>query len=88
MLLASWMLDRGCSLGVKLHGFLNYIVRCAVKGEPYTIIGYKGKQVRDNLDACDIASLSSALLLIQDLRRSTILEGVREIAALYWKQLN
>lgn len=42
--------------GVKLHGFLNYIVRCAVKGEPYTIIGYKGKQVRDNLDASDIAS--------------------------------
>lgn len=42
--------------GVKLHGFLNYIVRCAVKGEPYTIIGHKGKQVRDNLDASDIAS--------------------------------
>ena len=42
--------------GVKLHGFLNYIVRCAVNGEPYTIIGYKGKQVRDNLDASDIAS--------------------------------
>lgn len=42
--------------GVKLHGFLNYIVRCALKGEPYTIIGYKGKQVRDNLDASDIAS--------------------------------
>jgi CDP-paratose 2-epimerase len=41
--------------GVVLHGFLNYLVRCAVLGEPYTIIGYKGKQVRDNLDAGDLA---------------------------------
>lgn len=41
--------------GVKLHGFLNYLVRCAVKDDPYTIIGYKGKQVRDNLEATDVA---------------------------------
>lgn len=41
--------------GVKLHGFLNYLVRCAVEGAPYTLIGYKGKQVRDNLDASDVA---------------------------------
>ena len=41
--------------GVKLHGFLNYLVRCAVKGDPYTLIGYKGKQVRDNLEASDLA---------------------------------
>ena len=35
--------------GVKLHGYLNYIVKCAVEGRPYTIFGYKGKQVRDQI---------------------------------------
>jgi len=43
--------------GVELHGFLNYIVRCAVLGEPYTIYGYQGKQVRDQIHARDVASL-------------------------------
>lgn len=42
--------------GVKLHGFLNYLVRCAVLEGEYTIIGYKGKQVRDNLEASDVGS--------------------------------
>lgn len=40
--------------GVALHGFLNYLVRVAVRGDTYTIIGYKGKQVRDQLHACDV----------------------------------
>lgn len=40
--------------GVKLHGFLNYLVRVALQGERYTIIGYKGKQVRDQLHAYDV----------------------------------
>ncbi|HWB85697.1 MAG TPA: NAD-dependent epimerase/dehydratase family protein [Bryobacteraceae bacterium] len=43
--------------GVKLHGYLNYIVRCAVRGIPYTIYGYKGKQVRDQIHAYDVARL-------------------------------
>jgi CDP-paratose 2-epimerase len=41
--------------GAQLHGFLAYLVRCAVTGTPYTVIGYKGKQVRDNLHATDLA---------------------------------
>jgi CDP-paratose 2-epimerase len=41
--------------GAVLHGFLAYLMRCAVKGEPYTVFGYKGKQVRDNLHAADLA---------------------------------
>ncbi len=40
--------------GVSLHGFLNYLVRVAVREEPYTVIGYKGKQVRDQLHAHDV----------------------------------
>lgn len=43
--------------GVEQHGYLNYIVRCAVRSEPYTIYGYKGKQVRDQLHAADVAEL-------------------------------
>ncbi|MFN8546108.1 MAG: NAD-dependent epimerase/dehydratase family protein [Candidatus Binatia bacterium] len=40
--------------GVAPHGFLNYLVRVAKAGEPYTIIGYKGKQVRDQLHSADV----------------------------------
>ena len=41
--------------GVELHGFLSYLVRCNVEERPYTIFGYKGKQVRDNIHAYDVA---------------------------------
>ena len=40
--------------GAKLHGFLAYLMKCTVTGEPYTIFGYKGKQVRDNIHATDV----------------------------------
>jgi CDP-paratose 2-epimerase len=40
--------------GAKLHGFLAYLVKSIAHGEPYTIIGYKGKQVRDNIHSSDV----------------------------------
>ncbi len=40
--------------GAELHGFLAYLVRCAVTHKPYTIFGYKGKQVRDNIHSNDL----------------------------------
>ncbi len=40
--------------GAKLHGFLAYLMRCTVTGDPYTIFGYGGKQVRDNIHAYDV----------------------------------
>jgi len=40
--------------GVELHGFLNYLVKVAVSGETYTVFGYKGKQVRDNIHSHDV----------------------------------
>jgi CDP-paratose 2-epimerase len=40
--------------GVELHGFLNYLVRVAVRGGTYTIYGYKGKQVRDQIHSHDV----------------------------------
>jgi CDP-paratose 2-epimerase len=40
--------------GTQLHGFLAYLMKCAVTGTPYTIFGYKRKQVRDNLHSFDL----------------------------------
>lgn len=43
--------------GVELHGFLSYLVKCNLERREYTIYGYKGKQVRDNLHSFDVASM-------------------------------
>jgi CDP-paratose 2-epimerase len=40
--------------GAELHGFLAYLMRCTVTGEPYTVFGYGGKQVRDNIHSGDV----------------------------------
>lgn len=40
--------------GVQLHGFLSYLMKCALNGDPYTIFGYLGKQVRCNIHADDL----------------------------------
>jgi CDP-paratose 2-epimerase len=40
--------------GVELHGFLSYLVKVALAGETYTVFGYKGKQVRDNIHSYDV----------------------------------
>ena len=45
--------------GAQLHGFLSYLVKCAVAGTPYTVFGYKGKQVRDNIHSHDLVSGAS-----------------------------
>ncbi|MGJ5674898.1 MAG: NAD-dependent epimerase/dehydratase family protein [Nostochopsis sp.] len=42
--------------GTQLHGFLAYLMKCAVTSKPYTIFGYKGKQVRDNIHSSDLIS--------------------------------
>jgi len=42
--------------GVELHGFLSYITKCAVKNKNYTIFGYKGKQVRDQIHSYDVCT--------------------------------
>jgi CDP-paratose 2-epimerase len=52
----------GCLTGpqhaaVELHGYLAYIVHCAVTGKKYTVHGYKGKQVRDQVHSTDVARL-------------------------------
>ncbi|MEL6399795.1 MAG: NAD-dependent epimerase/dehydratase family protein [Cyanobacteria bacterium J06626_4] len=42
--------------GAKLHGFLAYLMKCTLEQTPYTIFGYKGKQVRDNIHSYDLVN--------------------------------
>ena len=51
----------GCLTGpahsaAELHGFLAYLAKCGVSGKPYTVHGYKGKQVRDNIHSFDLVN--------------------------------
>lgn len=48
--------------GVELHGFLSYLVKCNIEGRQYTIFGYKGKQVRDNIHSYDVAAFIEEFL--------------------------
>lgn len=48
--------------GVELHGFLNHLVRMNVSDQTYTIFGYKGKQVRDNIHCADVATFIAAFI--------------------------
>jgi len=43
--------------GAQLHGFLSYLMKCAITGNHYTIFGYKGKQVRDNIHSYDLVNM-------------------------------
>jgi len=43
--------------GTQLHGFLAYLMKCALTGQGYTIFGYKGKQVRDNIHSSDLVNM-------------------------------
>lgn len=46
--------------GARLHGFLSYLMRCTVTGERYEVLGYGGKQVRDNIHAADLIAAFAA----------------------------
>ncbi|MDI9366298.1 MAG: NAD-dependent epimerase/dehydratase family protein [Flavobacterium sp.] len=43
--------------GAQLHGFLSYLMKCAITKNQYTIFGYKGKQVRDNIHSYDLVNM-------------------------------
>jgi CDP-paratose 2-epimerase len=58
-------LRAGCITGphhaaVELHGFLSYLVRCNLEGRAYRVLGYGGKQVRDNIHSHDVAAFVHA----------------------------
>jgi len=46
--------------GTQLHGFLSYLMRCTITGDPYTVLGYGAKQVRDNIHAADLVAAFEA----------------------------
>jgi CDP-paratose 2-epimerase len=48
--------------GVELHGFISYLIKCNLSGKEYTIFGYKGKQVRDNIHSYDVAAFIDAFI--------------------------
>lgn len=48
--------------GVELHGFLSYLVKCNLEGKKYSVFGYKGKQVRDNIHSLDVARFIDAFI--------------------------
>ncbi len=42
--------------GTQLHGFLSYLMKCTMTGQPYQVFGYRGKQVRDNIHSFDLVN--------------------------------
>jgi CDP-paratose 2-epimerase len=46
--------------GAQLHGFLAYLMKCTATGTPYTVFGYEGKQVRDNIHSADLIAAFDA----------------------------
>jgi CDP-paratose 2-epimerase len=48
--------------GVELHGFLNFLVKTALAGKTYTVFGYKGKQVRDQIHSIDVVRAFEAFI--------------------------
>jgi CDP-paratose 2-epimerase len=85
--------------GAELHGFLAYLIVCTVTEKPYTIFGYKGKQVRDNIHSKDLVSAfweyfnaprQGEVYNIGGSRHSNIsmLEAIEKIEKLSGKKLN
>lgn len=48
--------------GVELHGFVSYLIRCNLERRKYTVFGYRGKQVRDNIHSADVAAFIHAFI--------------------------
>lgn len=85
--------------GAELHGFLAYLIKCIASGKKYTIFGYKGKQVRDNIHSHDLvnafyefykAPRSGEVYNIGGARNSNIsmLEAIEKIEKLLGKKAN
>ena len=85
--------------GVELHGFLSFLVKAVVTGIPYTIYGYKGKQVRDNIHSNDVIRAFEAFIknpkpkAVYNLgggrhNSTSMIEAIEAIEALAGRKLN
>lgn len=85
--------------GAELHGFLAYLMKCVVTGRPYTVFGYGGKQVRDNIHCADLVSAflefqkaprAAAVYNIGGGRNSncSMLEAIRDCERIAGKELD
>jgi len=85
--------------GAELHGFLSYLIKCFIEDKKYTVFGYKGKQVRDNIHSYDLVSAFHEFYLnpkqgevynIGGSRHSNIsmLEAIEKISNILNKDLN
>lgn len=67
--------------GVELHGFLNFLVKTALQGKTYTVFGYKGKQVRDQIHSIDVVRAFEAFIAAPRTGEVYNLGGGRESSA-------
>ena len=85
--------------GVELHGFLSYLMKCTASGKPYTVYGYNGKQVRDNIHAFDLVRAFDAFIkepqagAVYNLgggfeNSCSVLEAIRQCEFITGKKLN
>lgn len=64
--------------GVELHGFLSFLIKCNLEGRKYSVYGYKGKQVRDNIHSYDVARFIDAFIAAPRVGEVYNLGGGRE----------
>ena len=72
--------------GAKLHGFLAYLMKCTVTGTPYTVFGYEGKQVRDNIHCADLIAAFDAFRRPRARPRSTTSAAAGSPTARCWRR--
>ncbi len=65
--------------GAQLHGFLSYLMQCTATGKPYTVFGYQGKQVRDNIHSLDLIRAFEAFRLDPRIGEAYNIGGGREV---------
>lgn len=71
--------------GVELHGFLSYLIKCNLEEKPYTVFGYKGKQVRDNIHSYDVARFIEAFIAAPRVAEVYNLGGGKENTCSIWE---
>jgi CDP-paratose 2-epimerase len=74
--------------GVELHGFLSYLVKCNLEEKNYTIFGYKGKQVRDNIHSYDVSRFIEEFINAPRIAEVYNLGGGKDNTCSIWEAFN